>query len=264
MVRAEAGLAASSGAGPRRPDLGLVDGLDLHAEYLFDRTGGDFFDAVRVGTRVAFVLSDIAGKRPEVDAIAAAMQKAFRASAAEVFGAVDANLMEGTEMLVHAINLALIGSAKGICFAPTMLGCFDAQLGVMAYINAGGQTTVLRDSDGTRVLPIASLPLGLTTHMTYAASMQAFEPGARLVVVTKGVITVMHGKAPFGPAGVLAALQSSKEDAASDLCKLVLQAAHGFEKKRWAQNFRRRKPVRDDMTALVMVRSREAASIGKR
>ncbi|HEY4382095.1 MAG TPA: SpoIIE family protein phosphatase, partial [Acidobacteriaceae bacterium] len=150
--------AAVSGAGPRRAELGLVDGLDLHAEYLFDRTGGDFFDVVRVGTRVAFVLSDIAGKRPEVDAIAAAMQEAFRKSAAEVFSALDANLMEGTEALVHAINLALIGSAHGICFAPTMLGVFDAQFGLMAYINAGGQTMAIRDSDGTRALTNAGLP----------------------------------------------------------------------------------------------------------
>ena len=43
MVRAEMGL-ASSDREPRRAELGLVDGLDLHAEYYFDRTGGDFFD----------------------------------------------------------------------------------------------------------------------------------------------------------------------------------------------------------------------------
>ena len=250
-------VAAVSGPGPRRPELGLVDGLDLYAEYLFDRTGGDFFDCVRVGTRVAFMLSDIAGKRPEVDAIAAAMQEAFRATAARVFAAPDANLMEGTEELVHAINLALIGSAHGICFAPTMLGCFDAQFGLMAYINAGGQTMALRDSDGTRLLTNAGLPLGLTTHMTYEASMQAFEPGARLVVATKGVITVMRGKTPFGAAGVAETLREARGESGKELCKAVLTAAHGFEKRGWRPRFGR-KPVRDDMTALVMVRSARA------
>ncbi len=39
---------------PRRAELGLVDGLDLHAQYYVDRTGGDFFDAVRV-VRLGFV-----------------------------------------------------------------------------------------------------------------------------------------------------------------------------------------------------------------
>jgi serine phosphatase RsbU (regulator of sigma subunit) len=202
------------------------------------------------------MLSDIAGKRPEVDAIAAAMQEAFRATAAKVFGAMNANLMEGTEALVHAINLALIGSAKGVCFAPTMLGCFDGQYGLMAYINAGGQTMALRDSEGTRLLTNAGLPLGLTTHMTYEASMQAFEPGARLVVATKGVITVMRGKTPFGAVGVMEALKGAKPKSAAELSKVVLTAAHGFEKRGWRPRFGR-KPVRDDMTALVMVRSGE-------
>ena len=169
---------SGSGREPHPPELGLVDGLDLHARYHLDRTGGDFFDAVRVGTRVAFLLSDIAGRRETTDPIAAATQDAFRAKATELFAAGDANLTEGTEMLVQTINMAIITAASGgICFAPTMLGCYDAQIGVLAYINAGGQTAMLRDSEGTRPLPNASLPLGLTTHMPYEASMQAFEPG---------------------------------------------------------------------------------------
>ena len=57
--------ATAQGREPMRAELGQVDGLDLHAQYYFERTGGDFFDAVRVGSRVAFLLSDIAGRRPE-------------------------------------------------------------------------------------------------------------------------------------------------------------------------------------------------------
>jgi serine phosphatase RsbU (regulator of sigma subunit) len=234
--------------------LGQVDGLDLHAEYLSDRTAGDFFDAVRVGTRVAFLLSDIAGKRQAADPIAVAMQHALRSTAEELFGASDANLMEGAESLVHAINLALIGAAKGgICFAPTVLGCYDPQIGVLAYINAGGQTAAIHDSDGTRALPNASLPLGLTTHMTYEASMQAFEPGAKLLVVTRGVTLSMRGKHPFGVEGVLKALEGAKDQSATGVCRAVLDAAHAYEKRGWGFNLGR-KPAPEDMTALAMVR----------
>jgi serine phosphatase RsbU (regulator of sigma subunit) len=254
MVRAGKELAAVDRA-PRRAELGQVDGLDLHAQYHSGRTGGDFFDAVRVGPRVAFLLSDIAGRRLEADPIAAAMQDAFRAKAAELFGAGDANLMEGTEMMVQAINLALIGAAKGgICFAPTMVGCYDAQLGVLAYINAGGQTIVLHDSDGARPLLNASLPLGLTTHMTYEASMQAFEPGARLLAVTKGVTLSRQGKVPFGPERVLKALESARDEPASGVCRAVLKAAHDFEKRRMKRLTPWKKHVPEDMTALAMVR----------
>jgi serine phosphatase RsbU (regulator of sigma subunit) len=243
---------ASSTPEPRRADLGLLNGVDIHARYQFDRTGGDFFDAVRVGDRVAFMLSDIAGRRPETDAISIALQQAFRARSAELFGAGDANLTEATEMLVQAINLALMGESKTIRFAPTMLGCYDVPLGILAYINAGGQTAIIQDSDGTRPLPAVSLPLGLMTHLTFEASMQAFEPGAKLLVVTKGVTESMRGKVPFGAGRVREVLEQAPAASAEGLCHAVLDASFSFEKRRWASQFR--KTPREDMTALALLR----------
>lgn len=235
-------------------ELGEVSGVDLDGRYSAERTGGDLFDAVRVGSRVAFLLSDIAGRRPEVDPIAAAIQEAFRASAAEFFGGAGTNLMEGTELLVQAVNHALIAAAKGARFAPTMVGCYDVQPGVLAYINAGGQTALLQDSEGTRALPNVSVPLGLFTHMTYDASMQAVEPGAMLLVVTKGVTESMGGRNPFGLERVMDVLRSSKGESASGVCEAVLKAANGLGKRRWGWMPFRGMKVREDMTALAMVR----------
>jgi len=97
------------------------------------------------------------------------------------------------------------------------------------------------------------MPLGLFTHLTYDASMQAFEPGARLLIVTKGVSEARRGRARFGEERVVEALESSKQESADGVCKAVLNSAHGFEKGRWLQ-LPRRGP-REDMTALAMVRS---------
>ncbi len=238
-----------------RAELGQVGGLDLHAQYNAERNGGDLFDAVRVGPRVAFLLSDIAGRRPELDPILAEMQKAFRASAAELFSAGDANLMEGTEMLVHAINLALIGMAKGVRFAPTMVGCYDLDLGVLAYINAGGQTTLFCDSEGIRALPNVSVPLGLFTHLPYDAAMQAFEPRATLLVVTKGVTESMGGRNPPGRERLLEVLRRSKDESASGICRAVLKATRGVERRGWEWLPFRRKLTREDMTSLAIVRT---------
>jgi serine phosphatase RsbU (regulator of sigma subunit) len=254
MVRDEMSSAASD-RGPRRAELGLVDGLDLHAQYFLDRTGGDFFDAVRVGSRVVFLLSDIAGRRRDAGPIAARTQDVFRAKAMELFGASDVNLMEGTELLVQAINLAITGPSKAIHFAPTLVGCYDVQLGVLAYVNAGGQTVVIRDSEGTRILPNVSMPLGLFTHLIYDASMQAFEPGATLLLVTKGVTESMQGTTPFGAERLLDVLRSSTQESASEVCREVLHAAHRFERRRWDWLTFWRTRVREDMTALAMVRS---------
>jgi serine phosphatase RsbU (regulator of sigma subunit) len=242
------------GQEPWRPELGQEGGVDIHAQYYFERTGGDLFDAVRVGPRIAFLLSDIAGRRPELDPILAEMQKAFRVSSVRLFSAVDVNLMDATEVLIYAVNQALIDAAKGVRFAPTMVGCYDAQLGVLAYINAGGQTALFRDSEGTRALPNVSVPLGLFTHLSYEASIQAFEPGSILLVVTKGVTESKGSKNAFGSERVMEVVQRSKYELASELCRAVLEAAHQSEKPRWQWLPFRGRLVPEDMTALALIR----------
>ncbi len=244
-----------SGRELERADQNHAAGIDLHGQHSSERTGGDLFDTVRVGPRVAFLLTDIAGRRPEVDSISTEMQWVFRTSSEELLNGQDVNLMEATEALILAINQALIGVAKGVRFAPTMIGCYDVQLGVLAYVNAGGQTAVFQDSEGTRALPNVSVPLGLFTHLPYDASMQAFEPGAMLLVVTKGVTESMRGRNPFGPEGVSEVLQRSKAKSASDICSAVLAAAGPSKKRRWDWLPFRGNLVREDMTALAMVRT---------
>ncbi len=103
-------------------------------------------------------------------------------------------------------------------------------------------------------MPNVSMPLGLFSHLTYDASMQAFELGAMLLVVTKGVTESMGGRNPSGPEKIIAALRGSKDESASGVCDAVLKAAHGFQKRRWEWLPFRGRPVREDMTALAMVR----------
>jgi serine phosphatase RsbU (regulator of sigma subunit) len=240
---------------PARSALTLVDGIDFHVQYHSDRTGGDFCDAVRVGSRVAFLLSDIAGRRRDADPVAVEAQGVFRARAAELLESTDANLMDGTALLVQALNLALMGAGRQIRFAPTFVGCYDVQLGVLAYINAGGQTAAIRDGDGARALPNVAMPLGLFTHLTYEPSMQAFEPGSRLLVVTKGVTQSMQGRTEFGAARVIEVLRDSGDNSAAEVCEKVLESARRFEKLSWAKRLRRKDEAREDMTALALVRS---------
>ena len=110
-------LAEAESPLPARADFGRLRVLTSTLNPRLDRTGGDLFDTLRIGTRVAFLLSDIAGKRPELDPIAAEMQRVFRATSTELFSAVDANLMEAAETLILALNHALIAVARGVRFA---------------------------------------------------------------------------------------------------------------------------------------------------
>jgi serine phosphatase RsbU (regulator of sigma subunit) len=257
MSSSQTELSASSRRTPLPAAMGKLRGLDLHALYYAARSGGDFYDVVDLGSRVAFLLSDIAGRREKAHVIAAAAQDTFRRRAKYFLSTLDINVMDGSSQLAQEINNALIGTANEVHFAPTFIGCYDLQLGILAYINAGGQTAVFRDSEGTRVLPNVCAPMGLFTHLTYEPSMLAFEPGAELLVVTKGVTESQRGRAHFGAERVLELLQNSGADSAVEICRATVQAAHDFRKLPWYSLDRlrhRRRELDEDLTALAMVR----------
>ena len=104
---------------PLRADLKQLRGLDLYAQYYTARSGGDFYDVVDLGSRVAFLLSDIAGRREQAHVIAAAAQDTFRQRAKYFLSTLDINVMDGAAQLVQEINNALIGNfTPGKCTSP--------------------------------------------------------------------------------------------------------------------------------------------------
>jgi serine phosphatase RsbU (regulator of sigma subunit) len=249
---------AAPGRTPKPLDLKAHQNLDLHAQYFSSRTGGDFFDAVNLGSHIIVLLTDIAGTKEQALPIAAAVQEAFRRAGAEFFRVNDTNLMDGTAQLVQEVNHALIRAAHGVRFSPTFIGCYDLALGLFAYLNAGGITAVFRDSEGTRILPNVAMPMGLFTHVTYEPSMQAFEPGAKLLLVTKGIVETQRGKTHFGAERVVDVLQNAGQtDSAIEVSRAMLNAAHDFKKISWPGLHKLqfwREDVEEDLTALAMVR----------
>src|ERR1700753_1231655 len=93
---------------PRRMELGRLQGLDLHAEYHSVRTGGDFFDAINLGSHVIFLLADIAGTKEATRSIAAEVQDTFRRRGAELLGDPDVNVMDATAQLGQEVNHELL------------------------------------------------------------------------------------------------------------------------------------------------------------
>ena len=248
-------LAAPSDASqtrtPHPTRLPSLESLDLSAHYHSTRTGGDFFDALAVGPYVVFLLTDIAGSRSIAHTIASATQDAFRLRALELFATSATNLSNAISTLAHDINQTLTSATAGVCFAPTFVGCYDLNLGVLVYINAGGLPAIIRDADGTRILTNSSMPLGLFTHLTYEPAIQVFEPG------TKGVIEARSGSTPFGIERLKRILEESTDPSALDLCKAVLHQAHQFTRPPWYDLAKRlfTKPERiDDLSAAVRAR----------
>jgi hypothetical protein len=100
-----------SGPTPFPVNLTQLEGLDLSARYHSDRSGGDFFDGLAIGSRVIFLLTDIAGPRSEAHAIAAEVQNAFRQRARDLFAPPGANESDAIAALAHEVNRSLIDAA---------------------------------------------------------------------------------------------------------------------------------------------------------
>jgi serine phosphatase RsbU (regulator of sigma subunit) len=242
---------------PQPTALPPLQGLDIQSRYHSARTGGDFFDAIILGPHLVFLLTDIAGSRSSAHTIAACAQDTFRSRAPELFGTPGTNLTDAISTLAHNINGTLISTTNGVCFAPTFLACFDLTLNILTYINAGGQPAIFRDTDGTRPLPNTCMPLGLFSLLTFEPGIEAFEPGALLLLVTKGIIEVRSARTPFGPERVTQLLENSNTHSALDLCQAIIEQAHQFTRPPWynlaKQTFT--KPTRtEDLTAVALVR----------
>src|SRR5271168_2045596 len=249
--------ASQSTRTPLPTALPPLHGLDLHARYHSSRTGGDFFDAVAAGPHVVFFLTDIAGARADAHTIASATQDVFRLRVPQLFATEVINMMDTLGILAHEVNQAIYEASGGSRLAPTFLGCFNLPLGLLAYINSGGQPAIFRDNDGTRVLGHATMPLGLFTHLTFEPAIQAFEPGARMLLVTKGILEAIRGRERFGVERATAVLENVPDGSAFDLCGVTLEDAHEFRKPPWYSPERLpfRKPERaDDLTAVALVR----------
>ncbi|MGD0443415.1 MAG: SpoIIE family protein phosphatase [Edaphobacter sp.] len=239
--------------------LPSIQELDLHARYFSSRTGGDFYDAVAAGPHIVFLLTDIAGERSGAHTIAAAAQDVFRRRVPQLFTAEVINMMDTLGTLAHEINHAIYTAAGGSLFAPTFLGCYNLPLGILAYINSGGQPAIFRDSDGTRILGHVTMPLGLFTHLTFEPAIQAFEPGARMLLVTKGILEARHDREHFGVERATTLVETLTPGSGFDLCGAILQRAHEFRKLPWYSPERLPfvKPERvEDLTAVALVRPR--------
>jgi serine phosphatase RsbU (regulator of sigma subunit) len=252
------------GPSPHPVDLPQFESLDLKARYHSARRGGDFFDGVAPDSRVLFLLTDIAGRRPETQAIAVDIQNVFRARSQDLFEHPDANESEGIALLARDINRSLIEAARGIRFAPAFLGCYNLTLNILTYHYAGHFLALFHDGEKTRVLEPCGIPLGLFTHSTYEPAVLAFDRHAKLLLVTEGVTEGRRGSTKFDDERILLLLENSNTDSASEICEAVLRAADDSANRPGSRAFLRprNQKYRDDLTVVALVRRGDTPGSG--
>ena len=256
---------------PARSPLPENANIQLGAAYRGARVGGDFFDFARSGdTRLLLLLLDIAGKRDEALDIAAAVQDVFRASA-DLFSNDSVNEAVALSQLLLDINRAVLTAANGVRCAPGFVACYNESLGTLCYVNAGHTPALVKDSSGVFKLEPTGLPLGLFSHATHDASICVLEPGATLLLVSRGMAEVKGGKDEFGIERACQFLQQSAAGDTQQLCRDLIESVRQF-----VEEGMRRKlfggsntvgeedPLsKNDITAVALARAARAAAMAR-
>jgi phosphoserine phosphatase RsbU/P len=240
----------SSQALPSEPvhaDAPELQSAGISAVYYGQRQAGDFYDFIRVHPeRVLFALLDAAGGLAETRAIISAVQQTFRTLGPSLFSKDDVNEAEAMTELCLQVNHTILSAEQGVRSCPAFVGCYNEGLGIVCYFNAGHTPGMVRDHTGVTELAATALPFGLFSHTTGDALMMALEPGAALLLVSRGVTEAKHKGEEFGLERVKAEFQRTGAESARELCVMVLDGV---------RQFMGTAPTHDDVTTLALVRA---------
>lgn len=224
-------------------------GAEIAAVFSGERREGDFYDALRVNSsRVLFGLLDLPVRRERNEQMLSALQHIFRSAGAQLLRSPEANEPEALIELCLQLNHFLIETAGIEHSSPAFGGCYNEDLGTVSYFNAGHTPGLVRHTSDVSQLGVTGLPLGLFSHTTTDAQMIALEPGAALLLVSRGVVATKRKGKEYGLRRVEETLKNAPVVNAHDLCTTILKAVQGFAHTSQPE----------DITALALIRSSPA------
>jgi len=234
---------------PVQAEVPPLRDAELAAAYFGERRGGDLHDFIRVSpTRVLFGLLDMAGRLEENRAVVSAAQCTFRTRSPELFTSEDVNEADAMAELCLELNRTILAAEGGIRSCPAFAACYNEDLGTVCYFNAGHPPGLLRDATGISELGATGLPLGLFSHATCDAPLVAVPPGGALLLVSRGLLEGRRRREEFGLERVKSSLQQTANETAKKVCATAIDGV---------QQFMRKPPVHNDVTALALVRPRK-------
>jgi serine phosphatase RsbU (regulator of sigma subunit) len=236
-----------------RTQVPELHGAQLAAGSYGQRTGGDSHHCFRVSpTRVLFAILDVAGRLDQNRAIVAAVQDTLRSCGAQLLANDDVNEADSMIEVCVQMNRSILKAAGRVCSCPAFAGCYNESLGTVCYVNAGHTPGLLRDQGAVSELRATGLPLGLFSHSAADASIAVLQPGAALLVVSRGTVEARRRGKEFGLDTARNFLLSTPEQNAQEICIGVLERV---------QDFMARKPAQNDVTAIALARSAAGKSI---
>ena len=219
---------------------------EIAAAFAGQRSAGDFYDSIRVNpSRVLFGLLDVAGRREQNQNILSTAQRVFRERGSELLAPPEANESDAMTELCLQLNRSIMETAGGVHSSPAFAGCYNEDLGILCYFNAGHTPALVRHESDVSYLGATGLPLGLFSLGTSEARLIAMEPGSVLALVSRGVVEAEHKREEFGLTRVEAALKDADRTHAHEVCRSILDDV---------QRFAASEPIKNDITALALVR----------
>jgi len=232
-----------------------LSGADIAGLIRGNRVGGDFYGFLRANPcRVVFGLLDVAGSHEENQAIVEATRQTFHELGCESFAHPEVNEADAMMEFCLELNLTVRRAASGVRSCPAFVGCYNEALGTICYANAGHTPGLLRDLSGVTELPATGLPLGLFSAATYEAPFVALQPGASLLLVSRGVVEAAYKREEFGLDRVKEHFERASRENAREIASIILESV---------QQFMRTPPTHNDVTALALVRALGAESVAK-
>jgi serine phosphatase RsbU (regulator of sigma subunit) len=207
----------------------------------------DYCDTFRVNpARILFGLFELSGHHRQLSKILPVVQGAFRTAGTQLLSPLQINETEALSKLCLQLNRSIIKVSGAAHSCPAFVGCYNEDVGILSYFNAGHTPGLVKHSLDVSELVATGLPLGLFSHGMNEANVIALAQGAAVVVVSTDVIAVSSKGKAFGLGGVSSLLQSSRAASAHGLCLSILHAA---------QNYSSTSTTEQALTALALVRN---------
>jgi len=238
-----------------RPEVTHSPALDLHGAQLAAASFGrpssvNLHDYFRINAaRAVFALLDLAGPLDQSRAIIDAAQSTLRSSGMQLLAKEDVNEADAMIEVCVQMNRAILQTAERVFPCPVFAGCYNETLGTVCYVNAGHTPGLLRDAAGITELGATGLPLGLFSHSAADASIVAVEPGAALLVVSRGLVEARRKKTEFGLPRVKDIFLLMPGQSAQEVCAALLEKV---------QEFMAGIPAPNDVTAICLSRQQQA------
>jgi len=228
-------------------DLAQLRDASLAAVYYARRRDRDFHDFLRVGpNRVLFALLECIDGKQGNQKIAPAVRTTFRQVGPQVFAKQDINLADAMIELCLQLNRTILETADETRSCPAFVGCYEETLSTLWYVNAGHTAALVRDPTSVTELAATGLPLGLFSHATCDASALAMQPGAALLVVSRGIVEAKSRATEFGLEAVKNEFRQLVTSNASEIAVSILARMREFVGA---------PPDSSNVTALALARS---------